>query len=90
MNVWTVTALPLVYAKIYNMEKTAANTFVTAFKPVKAIVKIDISSHLNRKKLYAQKHDLVTIVDLRGNVAVCVKADNDWFATDINKLIIQE
>jgi hypothetical protein len=62
--------------------------FVTDFKPVKAITKEAIYSTIRSKMLYAQKHESVT-VDMRGHVAICVKANEDWFAVNADKLIIQ-
>lgn len=58
--------------------------------PAKAILKEDIYSLMNKKKQYAKKHELVDVVDIRDHVAIVVKKDGDWFATNINKLLIQE
>jgi hypothetical protein len=70
------------------MERTVANTFITDFKPKKAIAKMNIHSHVRIGKIYAQKHECITIVELRGEVAICVKDNGDWFPTNVKNLTI--
>lgn len=87
MSICMAAGTPLASGKIFSMQKVI---FKTDYVPKMAILKEDAFSYTNSKKRYAKKHEMVTIVDLKGHVAICVKQDEDWFPVNVNKLIIQE
>jgi hypothetical protein len=58
--------------------------------PLKAIIKEDVFSTFKKGYLYAKKHELVEVAEIRDNVAIVIKQNGDWFPVNIKKLIIQE
>lgn len=52
----------------------------------KAIVKQQVRSYINIKKIYAEMNDVVTVCEVREHVAICLKDNGDWFPVNINKL----
>lgn len=56
---------------------------------MKAIMKEDFFSYIKKGRQYAKKNELVDIVSMRDHVAIVVKKNGDWFAINVNKLLIQ-